>query len=954
MHGLLLCVMANGSLARTNETTGQLIEYLAEEKINLALAAHERPLWTPPHDHQTLRAEAHQIEILVPLVQAKIAIFERYMLSQRARQHDLSNQLKRIQQSPLGHSDEQTAQDRVSHMRSLLDTNNKAIELIKDNLVLAHQYQATLLKQSRILERWEVEEQTRETLKAARESISLLDQQRAALYKKNIAVERQKKSALLFHDSSLINEETLFINNQNILLIDDEITALQWTMRIAQAKKVFIEKEDINTLESLIALDEQAINQSERMLVSSMSMLALLPCEQPMMASIAPLKQACLSLEKKVRLRGDVLRQEQRVLQRELTHKQGLLRKQLASRQSLTQYPMEVWSGIANQLIQIPFQAYHYVGSVAASVSDQYAWQAAWPIVLFWSTLVLVVLVSVLVYRLLSRFTQDKARSRLSAHLYDGLLILIHRNLTQLAFFLIIMLTLLFNQIPYAHCRLLIHVLLVWFVCRQLILIARLTLLERLSDVSGHDVRLYYRLKWLLLTGAWSTGLMVFSHELPLSFLLQDIFDWLFMLFLLAVSLVAWQSRDVLPHVFPSLLTTKKPHVRHVVWLLGWLIPITLLTTALIGLVGYINLAWTMSRYQAYFLVVVTGYVLVRGLIREALDFLSEWMVGSLHNGWLWVEALLKPIDKLVRIGLFLLSVLILLHWVGLSSNQTLRSGVFAIGHYALINWAGVHITFLSLTEFIALLLVFIWASKWSREFCYRWLYAHVIDPGIRNSFAVFTQYSVVLLGCFFTLRVLGIDFTGMMVVLGGLAVGMGFGLRDFASNIVGGIMLLIERPVREGDLITIGEHEGRVAHIGIRSMRVSSWDNMEVLVPNAETFNKPFTNWTHQDSVVRTVVPIKVSRADDPVMIQQLIQDVLAIIPEILNDPAPQVFLKQIDEALIEFEVRYFINVQLHTRFEIRSKALLAIMAHFKAAGIKAPIPPLSVELNATMNDES
>ena len=67
-------------------------------------------------------------------------------------------------------------------------------------------------------------------------------------------------------------------------------------------------------------------------------------------------------------------------------------------------------------------------------------------------------------------------------------------------------------------------------------------------------------------------------------------------------------------------------------------------------------------------------------------------------------------------------------------------------------------------------------------------------------------------------------------MVIGGLAVGMGFGLRDFASNIVGGLMLLIERPVREGDLITLGGYEGRVSHIGIRSMRVSSWDNMEVL----------------------------------------------------------------------------------------------------------------------------
>ena len=193
-----------------------------------------------------------------------------------------------------------------------------------------------------------------------------------------------------------------------------------------------------------------------------------------------------------------------------------------------------------------------------------------------------------------------------------------------------------------------------------------------------------------------------------------------------------------------------------------------------------------------------------------------------------------------------------------------------------------------------------------------------------------------------------------MAIVFGGLAVGMGFGLRDFASNIVGGIMLLIERPVREGDLITLGEYEGRVAHIGIRAMRVSSWDNMEVLIPNAETFSKPFTNWTLQDNIVRTVVPIKVSRVDDPEMVQRLILDVLVIIPEVLSVPEPQVLLKKIDEVLIEFEVRYFINVQSHTRFEVRSNVLFAIMAQFKAAGVKSPIPSLSVEINEPVRHDT
>ena len=399
-------------------------------------------------------------------------------------------------------------------------------------------------------------------------------------------------------------------------------------------------------------------------------------------------------------------------------------------------------------------------------------------------------------------------------------------------------------------------------------------------------------------------------------------------------------------------LKYKKRYFKNAISLLVILVPITLFTTAVIGLFGFVNLAWTMSRYQAYLLSVLVGYILARGLLFDALELFSEWMISSLRNGWLWIEVFLKPLDKILRVVLLLISAIILFQLYGWHSDSMVVISLEKIAQYSIVNLTGIHITVASTVEFLILLAIFVWASKWTREFCYRWLYKNAKDAGIRNSLSVFSQYAVILLGTFITLHVLGLDFSGMSMVLGGLAVGMGFGLRDFASNIVGGIMLLIERPVREGDLITLGEYEGRVAHIGIRSMRVSSWDNMEVLIPNAETFNKPFTNWTHQDSIVRTVVPIKVSRADDPVMIQQLILDVLGIIPEIVPDPPAQVFLKKIDAALIEFEARYFINVQVHTRFEVRSKVLFAITAQFKAAGVRPPIEPISVEFKEGQGD--
>ena len=168
-------------------------------------------------------------------------------------------------------------------------------------------------------------------------------------------------------------------------------------------------------------------------------------------------------------------------------------------------------------------------------------------------------------------------------------------------------------------------------------------------------------------------------------------------------------------------------------------------------------------------------------------------------------------------------------------AGTSILSSLQQIGNYPLLNLSGIYITSLSIVEFLVLASIFLWVSKWTRECCYRWVFRDARDAGIRNSLSVFTQYAVILIGGFLTLRVLGLDFSGMSMIVGGLAVGLGFGLRDFASNVVGGLMLLIERPVREGDLITLGGYEGQVSHIGIRSMRVCSWDNTEVLIPNAE-----------------------------------------------------------------------------------------------------------------------
>ncbi|MDP3560446.1 MAG: mechanosensitive ion channel, partial [Legionellaceae bacterium] len=549
-------------------------------------------------------------------------------------------------------------------------------------------------------------------------------------------------------------------------------------------------------------------------------------------------------------------------------------------------------------------------------------------------------------YVFLKKQTPESVARRLSGHVYDSLLALFLKNIPFLGIITLLAWIFYSTHIPFANYALLAHIVAVFLLYRIVTFFARFILLERSIDESGSDVRLYQRLMWLFRCGALLSACLLITEELPLPLLLQDLFHRLLMLYLCVVAIVLWRSKEVITHVLRPFLKGKKRYFQSAVLLVVALLPITLLTTAVVGLIGYINLAWTMGAYQAEILSLLSVYVLLRGLLLEALDYISEWMVDSLYNGWLWTEVFLKPFDKIARLSLFGGLVLSMGVVFNLHADSPFVLTLINIAHYPFVDFSGIHITSVSVVEFIILSCFLAWTAKWAREFSYRWLYRHTKDTGIRNSLAVFTQYGIIAIGGVIALHVLGFDFSGLSMILGGLAVGMGFGLRDFASNIVGGLMLLIERPVREGDLITLGDYEGRVAHIGIRSMRVSSWDNMEVLIPNAETFNKPFTNWTHQDSIVRTVVPFKVSRADDPLKVQALIFEVLIHTPEVLKDPIPQVFLTQIDEVLIQFEARYFINVELYTRFEVRSNILFKIMELFEKEGIQAPIPQMKVNL--------
>src|SRR5206468_6927760 len=157
----------------------------------------------------------------------------------------------------------------------------------------------------------------------------------------------------------------------------------------------------------------------------------------------------------------------------------------------------------------------------------------------------------------------------------------------------------------------------------------------------------------------------------------------------------------------------------------------------------------------------------------------------------------------------------------------------------------------------IVMFLLFIAVFGMASHLLQRLLKAHVftrlrIDEGIQYTLTRITHYLIMIIGAVIAFQFIGIDLTGLAIILGFLSVGIGFGLQNVTSNFVAGLILLFERPIKVGDRITVGHTEGDVAEINIRSTTIRSLNNIAIIVPNSEFVSSTVINWTYGDQKIR------------------------------------------------------------------------------------------------------
>jgi potassium efflux system protein len=188
----------------------------------------------------------------------------------------------------------------------------------------------------------------------------------------------------------------------------------------------------------------------------------------------------------------------------------------------------------------------------------------------------------------------------------------------------------------------------------------------------------------------------------------------------------------------------------------------------------------------------------------------------------------------------------------------------------------------------------------------------------------------------------IGIDLTTITVFAGALGVGIGFGLQTIANNFISGIILLIERPIRTGDAISISDkYSGRVTQIGIRSLIVKTWDHEEVIIPNSELITSVFSNWTHSSSVRRTTIYISASYNSNPHLVIRVLAEALNDTVGILAEPKFAIHFWEFADSALIFRIDYYFDMnssELGT--SVKSRLLLEIWDHFKREKIEIPFP--------------
>jgi small-conductance mechanosensitive channel len=322
-------------------------------------------------------------------------------------------------------------------------------------------------------------------------------------------------------------------------------------------------------------------------------------------------------------------------------------------------------------------------------------------------------------------------------------------------------------------------------------------------------------------------------------------------------------------------------------------------------------------------------------LLALSANLVSAWVVirllTSLIGNSVWMRSL-----ALVIWSVAALNILGMLE----QAAKILDEAALQLGEFRL--------SALSVLTGLFTLVILVWLAQLSSRFLERKI-ADVsnLTPSIKILLGNMIKIALLTIAVVAALGAVGIDLTAFALFGGALGVGVGFGLQKVVSNFVSGIILLLDRSVKPGDVIVIGETYGSVKTLGARFTAVITRDGAEHLIPNEDLITQRVENWTHSNRLVRLKQPIGISYDTDVRKAIELVLEATADVNRVLAEPAPACLLRGFGDSSVDLELRFWIRDPANGVANVKSEILLIVWDKFHQAGIEIPFPQLDLHLS-------
>ncbi len=227
------------------------------------------------------------------------------------------------------------------------------------------------------------------------------------------------------------------------------------------------------------------------------------------------------------------------------------------------------------------------------------------------------------------------------------------------------------------------------------------------------------------------------------------------------------------------------------------------------------------------------------------------------------------------------------------------------------------------------------------------------ISAGVGYAVVSFTRYGIGVVGILVAVSLVGLRWTQIQWLASAAVLGLSFGLQEIFSNFVSGVLMLVEQPVRVGDVVTVNGVTGRVSRIQIRATTITDWDRHELVIPNKAFITGQFSNWTLSDTRTRQVIQIGVAYGSDYRLVERLLVEVAERDPDVSDDPAPSVVLQTFGESSVDFDLRVVVSDVAALPAPLH-RIRLAIAEAFAEHGVQIPFPQRDLHLKSIADEAS